>query len=151
MRLEIKGLTAAAGRFTSIWGWYVSGFKSDHHCQACFRGSLASGISKDMLDCDSLALRTDVPYFYLCALGRPRSAESNVHLVVRPQQGAMASVGSLYGATFTIHDAIAIRIRNLPKGWHRLGDEFTQCPNFQFAVQTYGYPLPDGTLDKGES
>jgi hypothetical protein len=149
MRLEVTGLNTAPVSFTSIWGRYVTGFKSTYHCQQSFKGSLAKGIDKDMKDCENLPLRADSRYFYLCALGRPRNAASNVHLAVEPHPGAVASVGSLYGVTFKIHDALTIRIKSLPKGWRGLGDEFTQCPNFQFAVQTYGYPLSDGTLDFG--
>jgi len=73
--------------------------------------------------------------------------DSNVHLVVKHRSGAIASVGSLYGVTFTIYDALAIRILPLPTGSFGLDAGFTECKNFQFGVQIYGYhPRRDVTL-----
>ena len=148
MKLEIEGLALNAHRFSSVWGRYVTGFSDTNHCQASLKGIPENELANRNKD-EPLNLRTEFKYFYPCALGKPRSSESNVHLVVTPRPEAVASVGSLYGVTFKISDALAVRINGLPKGWRKLGDEFTQCPNFQFAVQTYGYPDPDGSLDFG--
>jgi len=150
MNLEIRGPGLPRQYFSSIWGKYVSGFSHKNHCQASLKGPTpVQEIHQDMTKLD-IQLRDDMPFFYLCALGRPRSGESNVHLVVTPKPNSVACTGSIYGFTFTIFDASAIRIRTLRKGWRGLGDEFTQCPNFQFGVQKYGYPTIDGVLDFGE-
>ena len=45
----------------------------------------------------------------------------------------------MYGVTFTIRDARALRIDRLPRGWMGLGKKFTDCRNFQFGVQMFGY------------
>jgi len=84
-------------------------------------------------------LKTDSPYFYLFAMGRVPKHETNVHLAVRPQTGSVASIGSVYGVTFTIRDAFALRVDRLPDGWMGLGRDYTRCRNFQFGVQQFGY------------
>ncbi len=148
MQLEINGLDLAANPFSSIWGRYVSGFHAEHHCQKCLK-KVGDDLTQFVTDVP-MPLRTNSEYFYLCALGRPRSAASNVHLAVKSKEGSVASVGSLYGVTFTIRDALAVRIKTLPIGWRGLNKAYTQCPNFQFAVQSFGYPNPDGSLDFGQ-
>jgi hypothetical protein len=82
-------------------------------------------------------------YFYLFGMGRAPRRESNVHLALRPLAGSVASVGSVYGAIFTIYDAQAIRVDRLPDGWNGLDTLYTQCRNFQFGVQMYGMKQPE--------
>lgn len=147
MELQINGLNLNANQFSSIWGRYVTGFNPAEHCQKCLNKSGADII--EFATDVPIPLRTDAQYFYLCALGRPRSSASNVHLVVKPQMGAIATVGSIYGVSFTIRDAVSIRINALPIRWRGLTKRFTQCPNFQFAVQEFGYPNSDGSRDYG--
>ena len=48
----------------------------------------------------------------------------------------------MYGVTFTIRDAFALRIDRLPNDWMGLSPEFTTCRNFQFGVQQFGYNPP---------
>jgi hypothetical protein len=149
MRLEIRGMDIAEDKFVSLWGMYVSGFRADKHCVACLKGKREARVVKTMVD-GIYELDNTYRYFYLCALGRAPRKDTNVHLAVEPRQGAVASVGSMYGVTFTIHDALAIRVAKLPIDWLGLGKEFTQCPNFQFGVQQFGYPCPDGLTDFGD-
>jgi hypothetical protein len=148
VRLEIRGMSRVGGRFVQLWGIYVSGFKPDRHCMYCLKGRKESRLHKTMGD-DDLELATDAPYFYLFAMGRVPKHETNVHLAVRPQPGAIASVGSMYGATFTIHDAYALRVDRLPDGWLGLGTDFTRCRNFQFGVQQFGYHPQEGPFNSG--
>jgi hypothetical protein len=148
MRLEVRGMSGAEGKFVQLWGIHVSGFQADKHCLDCLKGRKEPQISKSMND-GGIELSNAHKYFYLCAIGRAPRNVTNVHLVVEPRQGAVASVGSMYGVTFTIYDAIALRIPKLPLGWLGLGKEFTQCPNFQFGVEKFGYPRPDGVIDFG--
>jgi len=101
-----------------------------------------------MSDVD-LDLLTDSPYFYLFAMGRVPKHDTNVHLAVRHQPGAIASIGSMYGATFTIHDAHALRVDRLPDGWLGLEPTFTRCRNFQFGVQQFGYHPHHGPSNLG--
>jgi hypothetical protein len=147
MHLEVRGMAKAASRFVQLWGVYVSGFDSDKHCIYCLRGKKETRLHKAMEDCD-IELASDSPYFYLFAMGRVPKHETNVHLAVRHQPGSVASIGSVYGATFTIRDAYAPRIDRLPDGWNGLGKDFTSCRNFQFGVQQFGYrPSPTRPAD----
>ncbi len=145
MILEVHGLDKNPGQFVQMWGKYVTDFDPSKHCLECLKGPREDLIHKGMVDRDDYQLRNDFRYFYLFAWGRGNRAETNVHLAVRPHPGAVASIGSMYGVTFTIRDAIALRIDRLPKGWMELGDEFTTCRNFQFGVQMFGYNSPAGT------
>lgn len=137
MKLEVRGMEKAAGRFVQLWGKYVVDFKSSTHCQECLIGQPERRLNKAMTDGEIL-LDQPMHYFYLFGMGRAPRRETNVHLAVRPLAGSVASVGSVYGITFTIYDAQAIRVDRLPDGWGGLAPEYTQCRNFQFGVQMYG-------------
>ena len=92
-------------------------------------------------------LRSDLSdLFYLCGVGQPdtlRDGEAwnrkhtNVHLAVTPRKGSVASIGSVYGVTFTITNAEAIPIQPRPIGFKGLPDEHSQCKNFQFGYQVF--------------
>jgi len=84
--------------------------------------------------------------FYLCGVGQPDSVRrgkdfaqkmTNVHLAVRPRQGSVAAIGSVYGVTFTIKDAQAIPIQPLPDGFRGLPEKHSKCKNFQFGYQMF--------------
>lgn len=145
MRLEVRGMEKASQKFVQLWGMYVSGFKQDKHCMYCLEGKKEPGLHKDIGDID-LELSNDWEYFYLFAMGRMPRRDTNVHLPVRSRPGSVASVGSVYGVTFTIYDAIAIRVDRLPRGWMGLDKLFTDCRNFQFGVQQFGYRPLDGSV-----
>lgn len=149
MLLEVRGMATASQTFVQLWGMYVSGFKPDKHCIYCLKGKKESQIHREMQDGD-YALKTDSPYFYLFAMGRVPKHETNVHLAVRPQAGSVASIGSVYGVTFTIRDAYALRVDRLPDGWMGLGTEYTRCRNFQFGVQQFGYRPANGPEHPGD-
>ncbi len=141
MRLEVRGMKNASQTFVQLWGMYVRAFDSSKHCQYCLTGRRETALSRETVDGD-YELATDFPYFYLFGMGRGDKSISNVHLPVRPHPGAVASIGSLYGVTFTIRDAYAVRVDRLPEGWNGLGKDFTRCRNFQFGVQVFGYRAP---------
>src|SRR5690348_14783551 len=109
MILEVRGMSKTTQKFAGLWGMYVSGFRPEHHCLDCLKGTREDKIKLGMED-DDYPLRTDYPYFYLFALGKGDRSISNVHLPVKPHPGAVASIGSIYGVTFTIRDARALRI-----------------------------------------
>ena len=133
-------METASQQFLWLWGKHVTGFKQAEHCLACLRGPASEDAIKPQMVSGDYPLRaTGAPYFYLCGVGRTEPGRTNVHLVVEPCPGAVASVGSVYGVTFIIRDARALRIDRLPKGWMGLGDLYTTCRNFQFGVQMFGY------------
>lgn len=137
MQLEVHGMERATGKFVQLWGKYVVNFKSSTHCQDCLIGQPEKRIGKTMPD-GEMMLDQPMHYFYLFGMGRAPRRETNVHLAVRPLAGSVASVGSVYGVTFTIYDAQAIRVDRLQDGWGGLAPEYTQCRNFQFGAQMYG-------------
>lgn len=138
MLLEVRGLESASQTFVQLWGVHVNNFDPERHCQYCLKGNKAPQLHRAMMSGD-YPLSSDAPYFYLFAMGRGHKRDTNVHLAVQPYPGAVASIGSMYGVTFTIRDARALRIDRLPKGWMGLGKEYTDCRNFQFGVQMFGY------------
>jgi hypothetical protein len=150
MRLEVKGMASASQTFVQLWGKYVKAFNPAKHCIYCLKGDPEAQIHREMVDGDEYQLRNDFRYFYLFAMGRGDRSRSNVHFAVEPRPGSVASIGSLYGVTFTIHDAFALRVDRLPKGWMGLDDEFTTCRNFQFGVQMFGYHPKDSPAQLGD-
>jgi hypothetical protein len=138
MLLEVRGMESASQTFVQLWGVHVKDFDSEKHCQYCLKGRKEPQLHRTMLSGD-YQLSSDAPYFYLFAMGRGFRRDTNVHLAVKPYPGAVASIGSMYGVTFTIRDARALRIDRLPKGWMGLDEDYTTCRNFQFGVQMFGY------------
>src|SRR5438105_3256521 len=107
MKLTVTGTQKATGKYLHLWGFYVRGFKPWHHCFACFYGTQERPICKDMED-DVYHLPEPTSYFYLCGVAsgpRRERGVKNLHLAVRPKQGSVATVRSVYGPVFTIHDA----------------------------------------------
>jgi hypothetical protein len=146
VQLIVSGLDDASPKFMHLWGRYVLGFKPQNHCIKCFKSKVASQVTPQMKD-GSYDLKDDVSdFFYLCAVGQPDSKRAgrdydrkftNVHLTVRPRTGSVASVGSVYGVTFTIKGAQAIPIQPLPDGFENLDEAHSRCKNFQFGYQEY--------------
>lgn len=146
MQLIVSGLDTARPNFKHLWGRYILGFKPRKHCIECFKSKVASDIKPTMKD-GTYDLRDDLgDFFYLCGVGQPdlkRNPEhlkkrfTNVHLAVRPLKGSVASIGSVYGVTFTITDAQAISIQTLPDNFQGLGKDHARCKNFQFGYQHY--------------
>jgi hypothetical protein len=145
MELSVSG-TNSEHKFKHLWGRYILGFKPQRHCIRCFETNKAPDITPEMTD-GIYPLRTDLSdLFYLCGVGQPdtlRDGEvwkrkfTNVHLAVTPRQGSVASIGSVYGVTFTIIDAEAIPIQSRLKGFQGLPNEHSQCKNFQFGYQVF--------------
>jgi hypothetical protein len=120
--------------FKHLWGRYIIGFKPWTHCIGCFVKKEAKGILPNMTD-GEYALDDSYELFYLCGVGWSDRRNTNVHLAVRPRPGSIASAGSVYGVQFTITDAQAILIQDLPRGWKGLPDPHSQCKNFQFVTR----------------
>jgi hypothetical protein len=145
MKLVVSGLDAAKDplRFKHLWGRYVLGIKPWKHCLEGLKTELAKEVLPDMTDGE---YELEDRLFYLCGVGYAESATrrpelrrkvTNVHFAVRPRQGSVASIGSVYGVTFTIRDAQAIPIQTLPEGFGGLPEEHYRCKNFQFGYQTF--------------
>ena len=148
MILEVRGMETASESFVQLWGKYVTGFRQEKHCIFCLKGPKEDQLRREIASGD-YPLRGGFPYFYLFAMGHGYKRDTNVHLAVRPYPGAVASIGSMYGVTFTIRDAQAIRVDRLPRGWMGLDKLYTDCRNFQFGVQTFGYQLADAPPPPG--
>jgi hypothetical protein len=146
VQLIVSGLDDASSKFVHLWGRYILGFKPQKHCIKCFKSKVASEVTPQMKD-GAYDLKDGVSeFFYLCGVGQPDSKSAgedfnrkftNVHLAVRPRTGSVASVGSVYGVTFTIKGAQAIPIRPLPDGFEKLDEAHTRCKNFQFGYQEF--------------
>jgi hypothetical protein len=149
MHLEVRGMATASQTFVQLWAMYVRDFDSTKHCMYCLKGRKEATLHRQMTDGD-YELATDFPYFYLFAMGRGDRSISNVHLPVRPHPGAVASIGSIYGVTFTVRDAYALRVDRLPDGWEGLDKDYTSCRNFQFGVQEFGYCPPTDPVLSGD-
>jgi hypothetical protein len=153
IRLTISHPTAGRGvvhGFRYLWAYYVRGYRSDRHCQPCFRGVLASEFSTRHAS-TGVTLLTEIdrfPYVYVCGVGSGPKRElhqKNLHLPLRYLPGSKVEVQSYNGYFFRAEDAEAVVIPTLPDGWNGLPLEKTRCKNFQFAVAMFGYPSPPRT------
>ncbi len=139
MRIEVAGTSQAKEHYLHLWGMYVRGFKPWHHCFACFYGTQEKAIHKQMED-GTYDLPEPTHYFYLCGVASgPRKDrwKNNLHLAVRPQKGSIATVHSVYGPVFTIHDAEEIEIQGPITTLPHLSTLYTTCKNFRFAAQQF--------------
>ncbi|WP_263381619.1 hypothetical protein [Granulicella arctica] len=145
MKLVVSGLdnTRDPLRFRHLWGRYVLGVKPWKHCLEGLKTEVAKDVLPDMKDGE---YELEDRLFYLCGVGHAESKArgltlnrkvTNVHLAVRPREGSVASIGSVYGVTFTIKGAHAIPIEPLPKDFGGLPPEHYRCKNFQFGYQTF--------------
>jgi hypothetical protein len=149
MLLEVRGMEQASQTFVQLWEIHINGFDQEVHCQDCLNGRKELQIHRAMASGD-YTLKNETDSFYLFAMGRGYKRESNVHLAVQPYPGAVGTIGSLCGVTFTIRDAKALRVDRLPEGWMGLDEDYTNCRNFQFGVQEFGYQLPNRVPNVGE-
>jgi len=145
MRLIVLGLDDAPLRFDHLWARYVLGFKPWTHCVKCFESKVVTAVRPTMKD-GEYKLSDDHEFMYLCGVGKTDSKRAganfsrkmtNVHLAIRPRKGSVASIGSVYGVTFTIKDAQAIPIEPLPENFQGLQPAHYRCKNFQFGYQTF--------------
>ena len=63
----------------------------------------------------------------------------NLHLPFEKAPGQVEEVTLVEGQTLTLFNGRRLDFPSLPKGWAGLGDEFTTCRNFQFAVHYFGF------------
>ncbi len=143
MKLHISGMRKSTGTYQFLWGFYVRGFKPWHHCQPCFRGARAVAISPKMDD-GVIDLSRPTKLFYLHGFaGGPKEKRGalNLHLAVRPQPGAHATVQSAFGPTFTIADAAEIPIQEPLAELAHLGADWARCMNLRFAAQVFDAPV----------
>jgi len=152
MKFTVSGLppVTEADRFHSLFGRYVYGFKQWDHCDRCFVARHETKINPQMGN-GPVDLKDEL--FYLCGVGRnlsprvhPQSARNstNVHFAVRPRKGSVASIGSVYGATFVIEDAQAIPIKVPAREFPALLElaepsrtQHSRCKMFHFAYQMF--------------
>ena len=138
MKLTVSGVTQDTVRYTHLWGFYVRGFKPWHHCFKCFYGTHERDIHRE-IENGVIELPEPTGFFYLCGVAPGKRSElwkNNLHLAVRPKEGAAASAQSVYGPVFTIENAEAIEIQG-PIEQDGLEPPYARCKNFRFAAQMY--------------
>jgi hypothetical protein len=135
--------------FRFFWAFYVTGFNQALHCQPCFKGAVSRQLSTRTARSGQLYTmneRKSFPYLYICGVGTGPDKllyQKNFHLPVRYLEGGRA-VGETYnGYTITVEDAEALRIPKLELGWKGLPEKTTNCKNFQFCVEYFGWREAD--------
>jgi hypothetical protein len=132
--------------FRYFWAYYVSGFRSEHHCQACLKGERVPDF------CTSTArsgkpvvfdLLDDYTYVYVCGVGsgpKTELASQNFHWALRYKENSSIEEPTYNGYIVTARNAMKLPIPKLPDGWNRRTRTTTRCKNFQFGVEYFGYP-----------
>jgi hypothetical protein len=130
--------------FRFFWAYYVSGYRSDRHCQTCFRGAPVPEFSTRTVR-SGLVHRFDrisrFPYLYICGVASgPRSqlASKNLHFPLQYEVGAVAEIETYNGYQLRAEHAVTLPIPELPEGWQGKSREHTRCKNYRFAVDRFG-------------
>lgn len=134
--------------FRFFWAFYVNGFRSDKHCQGCFKGepidyfNTATARSGQEVEFD---LMDRYKYVYICGVGcgpkKSQLAAQNFHWALRYRENSDIEARPTYnGYIVTAGNAVELPIPELPEGWSRRDRETTRCKNFQFGVEYFGYP-----------
>ena len=130
--------------FSLLWAFYVTGFNPAKHCQVCFRGLRAPNFhSRNAASGVDIVLdRLDVsPIVYICGVAKGPDAERryrNLHLPVRFEAGASASVTTYNGYRIDVTNGIQLPIPPVEDGWRGLPTTHTRCKNFQFGLAQFG-------------
>ena len=132
--------------FRFIWAFYVGGFRSERHCQPCFRGrrhkEFYTGSARRGRVYELNAMDR-YPYVYICGVGIGPDEDrwkQNLHLPLIYAPGKIVTRTAYNGYVFMARDAEEIFIPPLPEGWNGLDRRTVRCKNFQFAVAQFGYP-----------
>jgi hypothetical protein len=140
--LRLTHPTIAPGRvegFNFIWAFYVKGFIPEKHCQFCFKGLRAPNFHSGnaVSGVDIVLDRLDIsPIVYVCGVANGPDSERkhrNLHLPVRFEPGATASVTTYNGYRIDVVNAAQLPIPPVPDGYNGLPLRHTRCKNFQFA------------------
>jgi hypothetical protein len=149
--LEVTHAEQRDGRiegFQFLWAFRVSGYRSDRHCQPCFRGSRVPAFSTKTASVGQVVRmeqRDHHSFIYVCGVSAGAVTERavrNLHLPLRYKQGSLAELVSYNGYTFRAENAERIAIPALADDWNGLERSHARCKNFQLAVATFGYPSP---------
>jgi hypothetical protein len=126
-----------------FWGWYVSGFDPEQHCQKCLLGWRSELVKNYMKVGRSLVLdeRPAFDFFYVCGGDVGWNYSKNFHLALRPRDGWETKAKCHTGQEVIALNAEYIEIPALPGGFNGKGPKFTTCRNYQFAVHAYQFGL----------
>ena len=132
--------------FRFFWAFYVNGFRSDRHCQPCFKGKRITEFSTPTARSGHevvFDLMDRYRYVYVCGVGcgpKMKLAARNFHWALQYEESSLIKASTYNGYIVTARNAVALPIRELPDGWNGRDRETTRCKNFRFAVEYFGYP-----------
>jgi hypothetical protein len=132
--------------FRFFWAFYVSGFRSDVHCQQCFKGDLVKHFCTPTARSGQKVVFDQMdryPYVYVCGVGsgpKTELAGQNFHWALRYEADSLIEAHTYNGYRATALNAVALPIPELPLGWNGRDRETTRCKNFRFGVEYFGYP-----------
>lgn len=150
IHLDIVAPEGASGPlpgFHHLWGWYVTGFRGDRHCQDCLTGHRAEELTRASAVPGRVTLSraATVPYVYVCGVAsgpEDQRRVRNLHLPLRHWPGASVTIETHTGWTMTARHAILLPVAALPDDHRGLPPEHARCRVFQFGVQYFGDAPP---------
>jgi hypothetical protein len=129
--------------FKYLWLMYLTGFRPDRHCLACFEGLRSRRIHPWMPLGQRIILNeAHEKYLYLCGVSDEGWA-SNLHIAMTPRAGSSIIEATYNGLRVEISGAVKLDIPPLPDGFRGLPREFTTCRNYQFGVASLEKALFD--------
>ena len=156
VRLRISGASETLQGYSYFWIRAVEKFDPKEHCAECLRGGWKLRGQNRMKLNQTVELRIK-RVGYIC--GKPSSRNlhpvqkphtlpmpggaltytKNLHLPFEKAPGHDEEVTLVEGQTLTLVNGRRLAFPSLPEGWAGLGDKFTTCRNFQFAVHYFGF------------
>jgi hypothetical protein len=142
---ELRDSPIAGFRF--LWAFLVSGFRSDRHCQACFRGSLVRQFCSVTVRADSsvaVQLKPQHRFLYVCGVGSGPKKDrggKNLHLPLAYEPGALVRAETYNGYRISCVNAIEMSIPDLPSSASH--DDFTRCKNRRFGEKYFSEAAMD--------
>ena len=125
--------------FRYFWAKYVRGFDPAHHCAKCLVGDWSKHTRMGMALPVEFGFdeSKDFRFVYICGVSSI-GYQSNLHIVLEPEDDASCSVKAFNGTVFDIQGARRLLIPPLPDGWQGKDRKYTTCRNFQFGVAYFG-------------
>ena len=131
--------------FLAFWGWHVTGFNDEFHCQKCLLGKRESHFRRTMEVGNTVTIPLTGHFLYLCGVtdfkkfSHEDYMRNNYHMPVRWKLGCKAEMTTYNGYTFAIEDAEVVPFNGelAKERYSHLGYPFWSCRNFQFAAQMF--------------
>ena len=131
--------------FLAFWGWHVTGFNDEFHCQKCLSGKRESHFRRNMETGKTITIPLSGNFLYICGVtdfkvfSHDEYMKNNFHMPLCWKPGCKAEMTTYNGYTFAAEDAEVVPFDGglAKQRYDHLGYSYWSCRNFQFAAQMF--------------